>query len=325
MSSVFTATLPINGRMDVAAMMQSLSNHALPCGEICDPGSAQHTRMLPVGTSMAHVSVRLSPREVEFQAELAQPAPKQGPDPGQGPGPKQGLNPIEVEQAVRWWLDVDTDVTSIERYLSEDPLLAALIEQRPGIRIMRYVNGFEAAIVTVLGQQVSLAACRTFGGRLLAAYGTPFTSPTGMTLMAFPKPDTLAAIPEDELRATLGITGSRARTVTAVARAFASGLQLARPEPNTSPNTSPGTSPGPTKAAQQEVREQLLAIPGVGPWTADCLALRVMGDPDAFTPGDLVLRRALGKITVPAATKRAEAWSPWRAYALAQLWASALT
>ncbi|MGG5175020.1 DNA-3-methyladenine glycosylase family protein [Pseudarthrobacter sp. J1763] len=309
MSSVFTATLPINGRMDVAAMMQSLSNHALPSGEICDPGSAQHTRMLPVGTSMAHVSVRLSPREVEFQAELAQPAPK------------QGLNPIEVEQAVRWWLDVDTDVTSIERYLSEDPLLAALIEQRPGIRIMRYVNGFEAAIVTVLGQQVSLAACRTFGGRLLAAYGTPFTSPTGMTLMAFPKPDTLAAIPEDELRAILGITGSRARTVTAVARAFASGLQLARPEPNTSPNTSPG----PTKAAQQEVREQLLAIPGVGPWTADCLALRVMGDPDAFTPGDLVLRRALGNITVPAATKRAEAWSPWRAYALAQLWASALT
>ena len=134
-----------------------------------------------------------------------------------------------------------------------------------------------------------------------AAYGTPLDS-----LVAFPDPHVLAAAGPDAIRAVTGVTGARARTVHALAAALADGLDL----------DAAATAAGPA----QEAHAELLALPGIGPWTADYVALRVFGDSDAFLPSDLVLRRALGNVPAREAAARAQAWRPWRGYALLHLW-----
>lgn len=207
----------------------------------------------------------------------------------------------EVTPIVRRWLDLDTDHLTAEAWLANDPLLAPLVASRPGLKIPRAVHGAETAVLTVLGQQVSLAAARTFGGRLVAAFGTPVE-----TLVRFPEPAALAAAGPEAIRAATGITGARARTVHALATALADGLDL----------DAAALDPVRAVAAHAE----LLALPGIGPWTADYVALRVLGDSDAFLPGDLVLRRALGGVSVREAAARAEPWRPWRGHALLHLW-----
>ncbi|MEA5456348.1 hypothetical protein SPF06_16560 [Sinomonas sp. JGH33] len=158
---------------------------------------------------------------------------------------------------------------------------------------MGTTDRFQTAVTTVLGQQVSLAAGRTFSGRLVAAYGTE--GPGG--LRCFPGPAALADAHPEELRATVGLTSARARTVSALASLWA------------------GSAGTPS-------REELLTVAGIGRWTVDYLAVRY-GDRDAFTPGDLVLRRALGGVSAREAEKRSEAWRPYRAYALMHLWTEA--
>ena len=207
----------------------------------------------------------------------------------------------EVEAVVRRWLDLDADHVSADAWLATDPLLAPLVAARPGLRFPHAVDGAESAVLTVLGQQVSLAAACTFAGRLVAAYGTPVE-----TLVAFPGPAALAAAGPEEIRAVTGITRARARTVHALATALADGLDL---------DAAVGD---PLRAAA--ARAELLALPGIGPWTADYVALRVLGDADAFLSGDLVLRRALGGTSAKEATARAEPWRPWRGHALLHLW-----
>jgi 3-methyladenine DNA glycosylase/8-oxoguanine DNA glycosylase len=207
----------------------------------------------------------------------------------------------EVTPIVRRWPDLDADHVGAEAWLATDPLLAPLVAARPGLRFPRAVSGAETAILTVLGQQVSLAAARTFAGRLVAAFGAPLA-----TLVEFPRPAVLADAGPDRIRAVTGVTGARARTVHALATALADGLDL---------DAATG-DPVEGVAAHRE----LLALPGIGPWTADYVALRVFGDDDAFLPGDLVLRRALGGMTQKEAAARAEPWRPWRGYALLHLW-----
>jgi 3-methyladenine DNA glycosylase/8-oxoguanine DNA glycosylase len=141
---------------------------------------------------------------------------------------------------------------------------------------------------------VSLAAGRTFAGRLVEAFGNP--GPDGF--VSFPRPAILAAADPEELRSAVGLTSARARTVLALSRAW---------------HDSDG----------QVCWSELLRIPGIGPWTVDYLAVR-FGDRDAFTPGDLVLRRALGGIPAREAEALSEAWRPYRAYALVHLWTEAV-
>jgi DNA-3-methyladenine glycosylase II/AraC family transcriptional regulator of adaptative response / DNA-3-methyladenine glycosylase II len=199
---------------------------------------------------------------------------------------------------VRRWLDLEVNPAEVTGILGADPLVGPLVAARPGLRVLGHVDGFEAAAVTVLGQQVSLAAARTFAGRLVAAFGEP--APQG--LRAFPRPEALAAAAPEELRGAVGITGARARTLQALAAACADGLDI-----------GPGADP-------REVRRRLLDLPGIGPWTADYLALRALGDRDAFPATDLVLRRALGGLVPAAAVALAEKWRPLRAYAVTHLW-----
>jgi DNA-3-methyladenine glycosylase II/AraC family transcriptional regulator of adaptative response / DNA-3-methyladenine glycosylase II len=203
-----------------------------------------------------------------------------------------------VTTVIRRWFDLELDPSRVEAVLGPDPVIGPLVRARPGLRVIGSPNGFETAVMTVLGQQVSLAAARTFGARLVAAFGAP--GPGGLTL--FPSAETLAAVPLEQLRATVGLTGARARTLHALAAASASGLLLA------------------TGADPVRFRAALLAVPGIGPWTADYLAVRVLGDRDAFTASDLVLRRSLGGLSAAAAEAASEAWRPYRAYALFHLW-----
>lgn len=173
-----------------------------------------------------------------------------------------------------------------------------LVAKRPRLRPVGSPDPFEAAATTVLGQQVSLAAGRTFAGRLVSGWAGPPIA--GLHL--FPTPGVVAGIPEDELQAGVGLTHARTRTLLAVAEAFA---HVATP-------ADPGAFP--------LTREELLAIPGIGPWSADNLDVRARLEPDAFTAGDLVLRRALGGVTTREAARRAEAWRPYRSHALFHLW-----
>jgi AraC family transcriptional regulator, regulatory protein of adaptative response / DNA-3-methyladenine glycosylase II len=174
------------------------------------------------------------------------------------------------------------------------------VRLRPGLRILGYADGFEGAVLTVLGQQVSLAAARTFAGRLVEAFGT--AGPGGLRL--FPDPDALAAAGPEAVRAAVGLTGARARTVHALAAACADGLRI---------------EPGGDHAW---IRSRLLALPGIGPWTVEYLAMRALRDPDAFPEGDLALRRALGAGSAQEVRAAGRRWSPLRAYAVFHLWTS---
>ncbi|GAA4732284.1 hypothetical protein GCM10025782_34300 [Pedococcus ginsenosidimutans] len=205
----------------------------------------------------------------------------------------------EVRAAVDGWLDLDTDLGAVAAHLGADPVLGPLVAARPSLRILGSFDGFESTVMTVLGQHVSLLAARTFGGRLVHRWGLLHAA---SGLVGFPSPATLAAVDPVELQSVVGVTGQRARTVVALARACMDGLVVA-----------PGVDP-------VDVRRDLVALPGIGPWTVEYVAMRAMRDPEAFPAGDLVLRKALGLDTPREVTARATAWSPWRAYAAIHLW-----
>ena len=202
---------------------------------------------------------------------------------------------------VRAWLDLDADPGVVDPFLARFEVLEPLVNRHPGLRVPGSTDGFETGVQTVLGQQVSLAAARTFGARLISAFGEP--GPAGLS--AFPTAERLAAVPAASIQAAVRITHGRARTLAALAEAVASGLPL-----------HPGAEPG-------TVRAGLLALPGIGPWTADYLAVRVLGDRDAYPADDLVLKRALGVGTGREAALLSQPWRPWRSYALFHLWTRA--
>jgi AraC family transcriptional regulator of adaptative response / DNA-3-methyladenine glycosylase II len=164
---------------------------------------------------------------------------------------------------------------------------------------------FETAARAVLGQQVSVAAARTIAGRLVAALGEVIVTPDPELTHVHPSPAAILRRSPEALAALLGIPVRRAATLLAIARAIFQG-ELA------------------LDAADEPARliERIVALPGVGAWTAHYLAMRVLGWPDAFPEGDLVLRKALGGISGRQARAMAEQWRPWRAYGATHLWTS---
>lgn len=179
------------------------------------------------------------------------------------------------------------------------------MDKAPGRRVPRTVDEAEFAVRAVLGQQVSTAAARTHAARLVTAHGDPVEDPEGGLTHLFPTPQALAAVDP----ASLAMPRTRRATfVDLVGRLAGGTLQLG------------------VESDWSQAREQLLALPGFGPWTVDVIAMRALGDPDAFLPTDLGIRRAaqeLGLPSTPAAlTARAAAWRPWRAYAVQYLWST---
>jgi AraC family transcriptional regulator, regulatory protein of adaptative response / DNA-3-methyladenine glycosylase II len=205
----------------------------------------------------------------------------------------------------RWLLDLDADPVATGALLAADPVLAPLVAKAPGRRVPRTVDAAEFALRAVIGQQVSTAAGRTHAGRLAAAHGEPVTDPAGGLTRLFPSPAALAAAGPG----ALAMPRARQASFAALAGALASG-QL---------DLSPGSD-------WARAREVMAGLPGLGPWTVESIAMRGLGDPDAFIPGDLGVRlaaKALGLPATPAAlTKRAADWRPWRAYAVQYLWAT---
>ncbi len=219
----------------------------------------------------------------------------------------RGASPSElfhVAAAARHAFDVAADPGLVGQALGSDPLLGPLVKKRPGLRVPGAWDPFEVAVRAVLGQQVSVAAARTLAGRLVVRAGRALQPAEGDLRYAFPDAGALAGASLDGL----GITGARVRALHGLARAVAEGrLDFGGPS--------------------DEVTAALAALPGFGAWTAQYVALRGLGEPDAFPEGDLVLRRMAAGGAAPLSTRAlatlAEGWRPWRAYAALHLWRAA--
>ena len=217
--------------------------------------------------------------------------------------PPAALPPLAA--AARRAFDLAADPARIDAELSTDPLLRPLVAERPGVRVPGAWDAFECAVRAVLGQQVSVAAGCTLATRLVERAGEPLREVREGLTHLFPTPQRLA----QSSLADLGLTGARAAALESLARAvlerrvdFAAGAA--------------------------EVTRALAALPGIGPWTAQYVALRALGEPDAFPYGDWVLRRmgaAPGEAMLSAREleERSQRWRPWRAYATVHLWRAA--
>ncbi len=208
-------------------------------------------------------------------------------------------------QRSRMLLDLDSDPHAVAEALGGDGLLGALVRRAPGRRVVGHVDGHELAVRAVLGQQVSLQGASTLAGRLVASYGEKLERPLGSVTHLFPSAESLADVDPDRL----AMPRARRRALLALTAALAGGELVLD-----------------GGADRQDARRRLLALPGIGPWTAEYVAMRALRDPDAFLPSDLGVRHALERLGCDArpvaAAKLAERWRPYRAYALQHLWAS---
>lgn len=207
-------------------------------------------------------------------------------------------------ERVRRLLDADADPVAVDEQLAADPVLAPLVRRRPGLRVPGHVDGVEVAVRAVLGQQVSVAGARTLASRLVAALGEPLELVgEHQVSRLFPTAAVLAAVEP----AAIAMPRARGRALAAVMTAVVAGsVVLDR------------------SADRTETRRALLALPGIGPWTADYIALRALGDPDVVLGTDLGVRHAAARLGIDDLLRRSEEWRPWRSYALVHLW-SALT
>jgi AraC family transcriptional regulator of adaptative response / DNA-3-methyladenine glycosylase II len=182
--------------------------------------------------------------------------------------------------------------------------LGALVKHHPGLRVPGAFDGFEVAVRAILGQQVTVAAARTVAGRFAAAFGEPIESPYAALTTVFPDAGRIAELRYGRI-ARIGMPGARARTVLALARAVADGDLVLMPN-----------------ADIEATLDRLRALPGVGEWTAQYIAMRALAWPDAFPHTDLGVLRALGETDARRALAAGDAWRPWRAYAVMHLWQS---
>lgn len=209
---------------------------------------------------------------------------------------------------VRGVFDLSADPVGIAAVLSRDPDLARMVGLRPGLRVPGAWDGFELAVRAILGQQITVVQARKLAGDLVAAHGEPLAQPwtePGLT-HAFPSAERLAATNLSGMK----MPGARIRCLSAMAQAIADAPNLLSPT-----------------AGLDEMVRRLRALPGIGEWTAQYIAMRQLREPDAFPAADVALMRALADVdgvrpTAEQLLTRAEAWRPWRAYAALHLWAS---
>ncbi len=211
-------------------------------------------------------------------------------------------------QRLRRLADLDADPVAVDKALGADPMLGPSVRSWPGLRVPGGCDGFEVATRAVIGQQVSLGTARSLAATLVAAHGRPLPVADGALTHAWPDPDTLA----DADPAAWPVPAGRRRALSSLARAVAVGKV----------DLDPG-------ADRDDTQRALLALPGIGPWTAGYVRLRALGDPDTFLATDLGVRRALAALACVArpseqwAETLSERWRPWRAYAMHHVWAAA--
>ena len=288
-----------------ATVLGFLAPRAIPGVEIVDPVRGVYRRGFRVadiphaggGRFAAHAAESAVPGLVHVEAR------RRGCLDAEVVHPDAGVL-LDVAARLRRLFDLDADPLSFGRQLADAPVLAGPLDARPGIRVPGAWDGFELAVRVVLGQQVTVKGATTLAGRLVDALGEGLPDHLCGSGLArtFPSPDAVAGY---DLR-TIGVPASRAAALRGLAEAVSAG------DVDLDATADPDTT-----------RAQLTAIPGIGPWTAEYIAMRVLRDPDAFPAGDLGLRKAVGH-GVPASAKElramAEAWRPWRAYAAMLLW-----
>ena len=283
-------TLGYRPPYDVREMLQFLQQRGIAGVEQIDVAAHTVARTLRLDDdTRGWIACRFEPEQHRVQVRVAESLAPQLP---------------RVIARVRAWLDLDADPAAIHAVLGADfPALA-------GLRVPGTLDGFELAVRAVVGQQVTVAAARTLTTRLVERFGTPLATPIDGLTRLFPSPAALAAASGDEL-GQLGLVRQRQAAIHALAQAVSTGQISLH-----------------AGADVQTTMDALKALPGIGAWTADYIALRALRWPDAFRSGDMALQKALApegqRLTARAAESRAERWRPWRAYAVIRAWHSPL-
>jgi AraC family transcriptional regulator of adaptative response / DNA-3-methyladenine glycosylase II len=307
---VLTLRLPYRPPLQAAALWSFLGTRTVPGLDAISGDTYHRALRLPHGTAQ----VGLAPADGYVTARLRL-------------GDVRDLMPAVAR--CRRLLDLDADPVAVDARLSRDPALAPPVAKEPGVRVPRAVDGFEIAVRGVVGQQISVAGARTVLGRLCALAGYPGASghpgasgdpgasgnpanlgddpAADVRLGPFPAPEEIVALPDE----AFPMPARRRETIRALATAVATGAL----------DLDPG-------ADRTEAAARLRAIPGIGDWTADYIALRALGEPDVFLPTDLGARRGAAALGLPEApdalaAHAARQWAPWRSYALIRLWRQA--
>lgn len=283
-SQTLTLRLPVRTPFAYEGVFGHLAATAVPGCEEVRGDAYRRTLSLPSGYGI----VSLTPRPDHVRATLM----------------LENVRDLATAIArCRRLLDLDADPEAVIDALSSDGDLREVVAKAPGQRIPRTVDEQELAVRAVLGQQVSTKAARTHGARLVSAYGTAVSDPAGGLTHTFPAVDHLADVDP----AHLAVPGARRRSLMALVAALADGRVV----------LDPGCD-------WDKARVALLAVPGIGPWTAEIVAMRALGDPDAFPATDLGVRAAAEQLGLPAdvraLTARSARWRPWRSYAVQHLW-----
>ena len=250
--------------------------------------ATHYRRTVAIGAAKGWIAVSMNPGNDALNVEMS-----------------PSLTPIigTVIGRVKQLFDLGAAPDSVRLVLRQDDILAATVRRLPGLRVAGAFDGFELAVRTVLGQQVSIKGASTIAGRWAAAFGEPIATPYAELNRLAPTAERMSGVSADEI-AALGMVGARARCLVGLAQAVAQQKVVL------------------TFAANVEEQiESLMRLPGIGHWTANYIAMRALHWPDAFPTGDLVLMRA-AQSSQKQLQQRSEAWRPWRAYAAHYLWNS---
>jgi AraC family transcriptional regulator, regulatory protein of adaptative response / DNA-3-methyladenine glycosylase II len=268
------------------SLLAYLRLRAIPGVEWVD--GTHYRRTVAIGEAVGWIAVSLAKSGAALDVEMS-----------------QTLAPVigAVIVRVKHLFDLGAAPHAVSTLLSQDPMLAGVVRRLPGLRVAGAFDGFELAVRAVLGQQVSVKAATTMAGRWAQSFGEPIATPYPELNRLTPNAQRMADIAADDI-AALGIVGSRARCLVALAQAVIERRVVLA-----------------TAANVEEQVEALQRLPGVGPWTAQYIAMRALHWPDAFPGSDLMLLKA-AKANRKELHARAEAWRPWRAYATHYLWQS---
>jgi AraC family transcriptional regulator of adaptative response / DNA-3-methyladenine glycosylase II len=281
-----SVTLGYREPYDEGALLKFIAQRAIPGVEAVDDRTVRRT--LRAGT----LAPTAGWMEAQFSSHAARVTLRFAPHWAGASG--------RIVTAARLWLDLDASPQSIDTALAGLP-------GAPGLRLPGSLDAFELAVRAILGQQVTVAAARTLARRVVERFGEPIATPWPDITRAFPAPSVLASAPLDHI-AELGIIRTRANAIGALARAW------------------PGLAQTLQAATPEALIAMLCALPGIGPWTAHYIAMRALGWPDAFPPNDVAVLKAMGRLfgigSQREADHHAEAWRPWRAYAVLRLWNS---
>ena len=273
--------LPFRAPMNLRLTLEYLAARAIPGVETYTEGLYTRVINAPHGPALAIVSGEIVDGAVHCRVRLTD---------------QRDL--VAVVARLRRLLDLDADPQAVDSVLGAEPLLAPLVRARPGLRSPGAVDGFEMAVRAVVGQQISVAGARTVLGRLVADYGR--VAFAGESWRIFPRAEDVASVDPE----TLPMPRARGRTLVGLASAVADGEVV--------------LSAG---ADRSESRRTMMALPGIGPWTANYIGMRALSDPDVLLTNDLGIAKAASSLGIDLTDGRTD-WAPWRSYASHHLWAS---